>query len=311
MRVLIVGAGAVGGYYGGRLMEIGRDVTFLVRERRQAALARTGLVIQSPAAGDFQAPAKTLLAAQIVEPFDLVVLSCKAYDLGGAMDSAAAAVGPQTMVLPLLNGMRHLDILEGRFGSEKILGGLCAIGATLDADGRVIHLNGLHILTFGERAGGESPRIRAVAELMAPANFEKRASDIILQEMWEKWVFLASLAGSTCLMRAAIGDIVAAGGKDFAEGLLAECQSVGASAGHGSRPEVLARALAQLTAEGVPTTASMLRDMEKGGRVEADHVLGDLLARGQAAGLALPLLRLAYLHVKAYEARRERAAAHP
>lgn len=305
MRVLIVGAGAIGGYFGGRLLEAGADVTFLVRARRAAQLAADGLVVESPQ-GDIRLPAPTVLAEAIAAPWDLIVLGCKAYDLGNAMDSLAPAVGPQTMILPLLNGMRHLDTLGERFGADRILGGLCAIAATLDDRGVVRHLNDMHVLAFGERDGGESDRIKAVAETMSPAKIQWRLSRQIIQEMWEKWVFLSTLAASTCLLRASVGDIVMAGGADTVTGLLAEAQSVAEAAGFGSRPEVLDKARAQLTAAGSSFAASMLRDVEKGGPVEVDHVLGDLLRRGQAAGLGIPLLKLAHLHLKAYEARRQR-----
>ena len=314
MRILVVGAGAIGGYFGGRLIEAGRDVTFLVRPRRAAELASAGLVIRS-AAGDFTAPApQTVLAENLGQPFDLILLSCKAYDLDGAIAAFAPAVGPATMVLPLLNGMRHLDVLDARCGGEHVLGGECFIAATLDAQHAIVHLNTDHELSFGERAGGESDRIRAVMDAMAGVRFKPRASTQIVQEMWEKWVFLASLAGATCLMRASIGDIMAApGGRDFLTGLIDECVRIAQANRHGPRDELLARYRTVLTAEGSALTASMLRDMERNGPIEADHIIGDLIARGAGsrdpktdeAG-RLPLLRLAYAHLKAYEARRAR-----
>lgn len=307
MRVLVVGAGAVGGYFGGRLLEAGRDVTFLVRPRRRTQLAATGLVIKSPL-GDARLSAPTVLTEEIASPWDLVILSCKAYDLADAIESFAPAVGPQTMILPLLNGMSHLEALDQRFGSERVLGGLCAIAAALDDEGVVQHFSQFHAIAFGERAGGESPRTKAIAELMAPIKAQWRSSPTILLEMWEKWVFLSTLAATTCLMRASVGDIVLAGGADTIIGLLAEAQSVAEAAGYGSRPEVLDRNRTMLTDVGSPLTASMLRDVEKGGAIEAEHVIGDMLRRGQAAGLAVPLLKLAYLHLKAYEARRQREA---
>lgn len=305
MRILIVGAGATGGYFGARLLEAGKDVTFLVRPRRAEQLAARGLVVKSPR-GDIAVAAPTILSEDISTPWDVVILSCKAYDLDGAIASVAPAIGPQTAILPLLNGMRHLDVLEERFGSGHVLGGFCAIASTLDADGVIHHLNDLHMLVFGERDGHASDRVNELAGIFAETSADTRASDVIIQEMWEKWVFLSTLAASTCLMRAAVGDIVVAGGVDTVMSLLAETQSVAEAAGHGARPKVLENARTQLTMAGSPMSASMLRDLEKGGPIEADHVIGDLLRRGQAAGLGIPLLKLAYLHLKAYEARRQR-----
>jgi len=306
MRVLVVGAGAIGGYFGGRLLEAGRDVSFLVRSRRAAQLARTGLVIRSRLGDiDFSAP-PTVTADALRQSFDLVLLSCKAYDLDDAMASVAPAVGPETVILPLLNGMRHLDALEARFGDSHVLGGQCLISAALDPDGRILHLSDTHSLSFGERNGSRSARIEAIASMLSGARFEARLSDAILQEMWEKWVFIATGAGITCLMRAAIGDIVAAGAADLAAALLDECTSIATAQGFPPRPEFLARTRPMFTAPGSPLTASMLRDIERGAPIEANHILGDLLRRGGRNSQGGSLLNIAFRHAKAYEARRAR-----
>ena len=240
-------------------------------------------------------------------PFDVVILSCKAYDLDAAIESVAPAVGPDTAVVPLLNGMRHLDVLDARFGPDRVLGGSCFISARLDDAGRVVHVSDIHRLAFGERSGGRSPRVDAIAAAMAGAKFEAVASDRIVLEMWEKWVFLAALAGITCLTRSAVGDVVAAGGADLAAALLEECRSVAAAAGYPPRPESLQAALGRLTDAGSAVTASMLGDVERRGRTEADHILGDLLRRrGGAADGDRSLLRVAYTAVKAAEARAAR-----
>ncbi|MBV8104893.1 MAG: 2-dehydropantoate 2-reductase [Hyphomicrobiales bacterium] len=305
MRTLVVGAGAIGGYFGGRLLQAGRDVTFLVRPRRAALLAKQGLSIQSPV-GDFRLPAPpTITEDAVQDPFDLVLLSCKAYDLQGAMASFARAVGPRTVILPLLNGMRHVDVLADRFGPNHVLGGLCVISATLDADGVIVHLNDLHSLTFGELDGSRSPRIEGIASTMSGAGFDARLSDAIRQDMWEKWTFIAAVAGITCLMRAAIGDIVAAGASELSAGLLDECAAIAAAEGFPPRRPFLDGVRATLSTPGSPITASMLRDVESGKPVESEAILGDLLRRAANTDRH-SLLRIAYAHVKAYEARRKR-----
>jgi 2-dehydropantoate 2-reductase len=305
MRILVVGAGAIGGYFGGRLLQAGRDVTFLVRPRRAALLASRGLSIRSRL-GDFHSPTPPLVTEdRLAEPFDLVILSCKAYDLDGAMASFAGAVGPQTAILPLLNGMRQLDVLADRFGAARVLGGLCVISATLDDDGAIVHLNDLHALAFGELDGSRSPRIEAVASALIGAGFDARLSDAIRLEMWEKWVFIAAAAGVTCLMRASVGDIVAAGAADLATALLDECAAIAVHQGFAPRRPYLERTRAIITAPGSPLMASMLRDIEAGLPAEGDHILGDLRSRA-AEPDAHALLRVADLHVRAYEARRMR-----
>lgn len=305
MRILVVGAGAIGGYFGGRLMQAGRDVTFLVRPRRAALLKKHGLSIRSRF-GDFRQPAPPLVTKQdLPGRFDLILLSCKAYDLDDAIASFADAVGPQTAILPLLNGMRHLDVLADCFGVERVLGGLCAISATLDADGAIVHLNDLHSLAFGELGRSRSQRIETIASALTSAGFDARLSDEIRLDMWEKWIFIATGAGITCLMRAAIGDVVAAGASDLVTELLGECAAIAAAQGFPPRPPSLERARAAFTAPGSLLTASMLRDIEGGMPVEADHILGDLLRR-EAKPDEHSILRIAYLHLKAYEARRMR-----
>ena len=303
MRILVVGAGAVGGYFGGRLLQAGRDVTFLVRPRRAAELAKHGLTIRSPV-GDFhRASPPTVLQDDLTRPFDLVLLSCKAYDLHGAITSFAKAVGSATAILPLLNGMRHIEQLAGRFGAERVLGGQCAISATLDADGAVVHLNDWHTLSFGELDGSHSQRIETIAPALLNAGFDARLSDEIRQEMWEKWVLIATMAGITCLMRAPVGDYVAAGAADLALGLLSECASIAAAQGFPLREPALERTRAVLTAPGSPFKASMLRDIEGGKPIEGDQILGDLLRRARKPD-DFSLLRIAALHVKSYEAGR-------
>jgi 2-dehydropantoate 2-reductase len=305
MRTLVVGAGAVGGYFGGRLLEAKRDVTFLVRQRRAQELASRGLQIRSPFGDATLAAPPTVLSGGIAGAFDLILLSCKAYDLENAIAAVRPAVGPETAILPLLNGMRHLDLLEHEFGPGQVLGGRCLIAATLNDKREIVHLNNTHSLTFGERDGTLSRRVMAIDNMMKQALFDHHASTHILRDMWEKWTFLATLAGSTCLLRGSIGDISAApGGSEFVLRLLEECRSIAAAAGFPPTAPFLDRTRSMLTEAGSPLTASMLRDIESGAPTEADHVIGDLLGRGDA-----PLLRIAYSGLKVYETKRSRMLA--
>jgi 2-dehydropantoate 2-reductase len=305
MRVLVVGAGAIGGYFGGRMLQAGKDITFLVRPRRASELASAGLVIKSPNGDVTLKNPHVVQADTLKEQFDVVLLSCKAFDLDDAIKSFAPAVGPNTSIIPLLNGMLHLKALDEKFGRERVLGGLCAIAVTLNEQREVVQLQPMQSLNFGERDGKMTDRIRAIADVFASGRFGSVASENIMQEMWEKWVFLASLAASTSLMRAPVGDILAApGGRDFLLGILDECSAIAKAAGHPPRAPFLERANAMLTSEGSPLTASMFRDIKAGAKVEADHVVGDLIARGDAAKIPVPKLRTAYTHLKAYEKQR-------
>jgi 2-dehydropantoate 2-reductase len=309
MRILVVGAGAVGGYFGARLAAAGRDVTFLVRERRAAQLRAIGLEVKS-SAGDFTiAPADLeLISAQQLASsksiFDLILLSTKAYSLEAAMDDFAPAVGAQTAILPVLNGMRHLDMLSARFGAEHVLGGASRIVADLDPEGRVLHIEQWQDLVFGERDKRVTPRIEAVAKTLHGAGFEDQLSPDIIAFMWQKWMLLASMAGLTCLLRGNIGEIARAPfGIATQQAFIHECAAIASASGYPPSDKSFAAVTARLTDPRSELTASMYRDLSKNSPVEADHILGDLLRRGNALGLHSPLLQAAYVALSVYSAR--------
>jgi 2-dehydropantoate 2-reductase len=304
VRILVVGAGAIGGYFGARLAAAGRDVTFLVRERRAQQLRRDGLVVTSPL-GDLTLPAPPMVnARELNGHYGLIIVSSKSYDLESSIEDFANAMGPHSRVLPLLNGMRHLDVLDARFGARRVLGGLARISSTLDADGRIRQLGSFNALVFGSRDLGAVP-IDDVAQVLQQPGFDALVSDDIVHEMWEKWLFIAAAASTTSLMRATVGDIVAADAQDIPTALLRECAAIATANGFPPREGAMKAALAVLTAPASAFTASMLRDIEQGNRIEADHIVGDLLRRFSKAPPA-PLLSTAFAHLRAYEARRKR-----
>ncbi len=302
MRILVIGAGAVGGYFGGRLAEAGRNVTFLIRSRQAETIHKHGLRIVSPH-GNATLQPKLILADEIAGSYELIILCVKAYSLTGAMNDFAAAVGPNTTILPLLNGMRHLELLAGRFGEDSVIGGACFIAAEVDAEGRIVQLTDIHRLVYGERKGGNSPRIDALKAIHG-ASFEARASENILQDMWEKWVLLASLGAATCLMRGNIGEIEAIpGGADLARAILGECSAISAAYGYVPGATFLAWTEKMLTTPRSTLTSSMYRDMSKNALVEVDQILGDLLERGRKFAVTTPLLEAAYANLRIYQAR--------
>src|SRR4029450_7427254 len=272
MRILIVGAGAIGGYFGGRMLQAGRDITFLVRPRRASELATAGLVIKSPNGDVTLKNPPTVQADKLTEKFDVVLLSCKAFDLQDAIKSFAPAVGPKTAIIPLLNGMLHLNVLDEEVGANRVLGGLCAIAVTLNEAREVVQLAPMQSLNFGERDGSMSERVRAIAKAFDSGKFGAVASEHIMQDMWEKWVFLASLAPAASLMRTSVGNILAvAGGKDFLLGMLDECSAIANAEGYPRGGPFFRRTRGLRTTEGSPMTASMFRDIKAGLPVEADQ----------------------------------------
>ncbi len=304
MKILVLGAGGIGGYFGGWLAESGADVTFLVRPRRLEQLARDGLAIESPLGNARIAP-RTVLAGEVRPDYDLVLFTCKAYDLDSAMDAIAPAMAGACAVLPLLNGLAHFERLDARFGRAAVIGGTCQINATLRPDGTVVHGDALQKIIFGERGGTRTPRVEAFAKDLAATRIEWTLSDDIDQDLWEKIVFLCALASCTCLFRANVGEINAApGGTEAMARALAANAGIAAREGHAPRAKVLEFFRARLTDPEGLWSASMLRDLEAGNRVEADHIVGWMLERARAHGIDDAILSLAYAHLKAYEARR-------
>ena len=310
MRLLILGAGAVGGYFGGRLMQAGCDVTFLVRAARAEALRANGLRIKSNK-GDASLTPKIVVAASEGGPYDLVLLTCKAYDLDSAMDAIAPAVGTDTAVLPTLNGMRHLDTLDARFGRGRVLGGVARIGTTLAADGTIVHTSPFTVLTMGERDKGAVPRAAmvALAAGLKAAGVDGGVHPDIVQDMWDKWMMLGTLASMTCSLRGYVGDMMAADeGEALVRETLAECRAIAVASGFPPSDRAIKMVEGTVTVKGSLFAASLLHDLEKGGRIEAGQIVGDLLARGRALGFQSPNLRFAHAHLQVYEARRAREA---
>ncbi|MEU4245510.1 ketopantoate reductase family protein [Actinoplanes sp. NPDC026619] len=301
MRTLFVGAGATGGYFGGRLASAGKDVTFLVRPGRQAVLKKRGLRIKSP---DAETVVQPRTRTAVDGAYDLVVLAVKSYGLEQALLDMAPAIGPQTVIVPLLNGMRHIEELQGAFGAERAWGGVCLISATLDDDGDVVQMTGMHRLGYGPLDGSEDERLPEVTYALSGPEFDSNPSHTIVQDMWEKWIFLASLGAATTLMRGSVGDINAApGGRDFGARIAAEAMAIATAAGHPPRPGAVSLLQTGLAGTGV-STSSMYRDMVQGAPVEADAILGDFVAEAAKHDVPVPMLSAAYTALSIYSAKR-------
>lgn len=301
MRVLVLGAGAIGGWFGARLIRAGTDVSFLVRAARAQQLARDGLRVHGRQFR-FAAPVPVLTQARM--PFDLILLTCKAWDLETAIAAIRPAVGAHTLVLPLLNGLRQLELLDAAFGAQQVLGGLAHISVTLDAQGAIEQLGTLERITYGTRERGAAVPAEIRAALLGLGAAALESADI-LAAMWDKFAFIASLAGITCLMRGSVGEILThADGEVLIRRLYAECCAIAAGARQPISEAASAAALASLTAIGSPLKASMLRDLERGSRTECEHILGDLRARAVACAVDTPLLASALCQLRVHEAAR-------
>ena len=306
LRILVLGAGGTGGYFGGRLAEAGADVTFLVRDARAAALRRDGLRIESHFGNVAQA-VQVVTQDTLGSGYDLVFLSCKAYDLGSAISAIRPAIGPQTAILPVLNGVGHIVALNDAFGPRAVLGGTAKIQVTLAPDGTVRHLNDWRFVTFGEQDGTMSDRVAAFAAACAPCKgMVAEAVPDIAQRMWEKLVHVATSAGMTCLMRANVGEIVrTAQGRAQLLDLLAANAEIAARNGHRPSAAFMDTYRATFSDAASQYSTSMLRDIERGAATEGAHVVGFMQAQAKAHGVAAPILDLAATHLQAYEERRQ------
>jgi 2-dehydropantoate 2-reductase len=302
MRILVVGAGAVGGYFGGRLAEAGRDVTFLVRPKRAEQIQAQGLRILSPRYGDFTVRPKLITAAQIGSPYDVIFLSVKSYNLARAIDDFAPAVGPRTVIIPVLNGMRHIDVLTERFGKDAVLGGVCYVATEMDSQGRIIQLADFQSFDYGELDGKKTSRIEAVHQVCQGAGFDTAISGDILRDMWQKWVLLASLGAITCLLRGNIGEIAAVpGGADLSLSALRECAAIAGACGYPLSEAFLAAKSSQFIAPASSLTSSMYRDLKVQAPVEVDSILGDLIERGRKYGVSVPIVQAAFVSLTIYQ----------
>jgi 2-dehydropantoate 2-reductase len=303
MEILVVGAGATGGYFGGRLAQAGRDVTFLVRERRAAVLRERGLRITGPGGTDVIEPS-LVTAVPAGEAADVVLVTVKADGLDAVIPEIRAAVGPDTTIVPVLNGMRHLGLLSDAFGRSRVLGGVALISSELDDNGDVRQLSDILSLTIGAQDGQWTQAVARTGDLLSGAGFPVSVSDDIVAAMWQKWVFIASGCALNCLLGGSVGEIIAVdGGDETARAIVGEARSAAAAAGYPPPDEALTFMLGVLTAPGSPFTSSMYRDQRLGRPVEVETILGDLIAEGRRAGLHTPLLDAATVALRVHNAR--------
>jgi 2-dehydropantoate 2-reductase len=304
MTILVVGAGATGGYFGARLAQAGRDVTFLVRPRRAGQLRERGLRIVGPAAGAGAGQVvrpNLVMAGELTEPVDVVLLSVKATALDQAITDFAPAVGPQTMVVPFLNGMAHLAVLNQRFGESAVLGGVILIATQLNGEGDVVQLSPPASLIIGTQDGASTSRLQTAFEQLSGAGFDASISDEIIGRMWQKWVFVATIGALTCLMRGTVGEIVAVpGGPDLGPAMLAEASAVAAAAGYPIPADAIESTTRMITQAGSPVNSSLSRDVAEGQPAEVEQVLADLAHRGAGHGVKTPLFDLATMQLRIY-----------
>ena len=313
MRFLVLGAGGLGGYFGGMLVRGGADVSFLVRPRRAAQLAERGLVIKEPA-GDLVTPVRTVAAGAVDGRYDVVLLTCKAYDLDSAIEAIAPAVGPGSAILPVLNGINHIDMLAERFGMAHVLGGMIIVGGRLAPNGDIIRppiTGATEDAAFGELTGERSARCEAIQAALVSANLPSRISDNILAEMWAKFCGFCCNAAASTLTRGLAGEIASApAGAAFVGAAFDECARVTIAAGYPSSPEMVRNIVTALYSRlGSAYRPSIAGDLEDRLPTEHEHTIGDIVRRAERHGLDVPIMRAALCNLQIADARRKRAIA--
>lgn len=304
MKILIVGAGAVGGQFGAQLHENGANVHFLLRPARKQLIDAQGLTISWPG-GQTQVRPSTLTAAQLTPDFDLIILSNKAYTLDEVIADIKPAVGPDSMVLPLLNGLRHLDALDKAFGQEKVLGGIARTVATLASPTQVQLGNNQGNVSVGARAPSQQAAAQGVWQELTRRQVLAEYSEHIIDDMWDKFCRMASLGAANCLMQGTVGDYMHSDeGGHIALQLLQECTDTAQAAGHPMHPKAIEGFRRVLTSPNSSFNSSMYRDMRAGLPIEGDHLVGDMLRRAQAAGVGCAMLKVANAVLQTYSARR-------
>lgn len=302
MKILIVGAGGIGGYYGSKLMLAGADITYLLREKRQALIKKQGLVVETPR-GSFTVHPKTVTANELTPIYDLIILAPKAFDLKDALQSIEKA-STNGLILPFLNGLAHIEQLDQRFGKERVLGGIAHIAATITKAGTVQQLTDLHMLTVGARAQSQEAIAKAFHAWCQKTDFDAVYSENIEQALWDKWTFLSTLAGMTTLCNGSIGEIVATPyGGALARAMYTECCEIAGAHGFAISLGNQTKAIEMLTAAGSPMTASMLRDLNAGNKTEHDHILQEMIRKAEARQLPCNLIKIAYTHIELMQRR--------
>jgi len=296
MKILIVGAGGIGGYFGAKLINAGADITFLLREKRHQLIQAHGLTIETPK-GSFTVHPKAVTADQLEPVYDLIILAPKAFDLDDSLKSLTKA-STQGVLLPFLNGLSHMEALDQQFGKARVMGGVAHIAAMITDTGAVRQLTDLDMLTVGPRSPEHVALAKEFIALCKQADFNSAYSENIEQVLWDKWVFLATLAGMTTLCRGSVGDIVATPyGQELTLAMYEECCSIAKASGQAIGDIPKGKAIEMLTKVGSPFTASMLRDLISGQKTEHEHILGQMIIKGAQAGMGCQLLKMAYTQI--------------
>ena len=299
MKILVLGAGAVGGYFGGRMAEVGIDVTFLVRNKRKQKLEKTGLIIKSPK-GDFSIEPNLVTLDKVDSTFDVIVLTNKAYDLDEVLQSNFP-LKDGSIIIPLLNGYAHMEKLRNKFPNARLFGGIAHIFSTLSQEGEIHHFNDIHSLTFGHLSNTDEIDGRKFFGACSSANFSIKYSDNITVDLWHKWILIATVAGATTLFNATIGEIASTyHGRSFIKDLHEECINIAKSEKIKVNADELAQQSQFLGDKKSTWSSSMRRDMLNNSKIECGHIFLELIKIGDRNNVLCPSLKTVMINGEIY-----------
>ncbi len=300
MRVLVMGAGSVGGYYGGLLAQVGHDVTLVARGPHLAAIQKHGLEIRNGEGPVARLPVRAVATpAEAAGDPDLVLFTVKCYDTIPAAEALRPAVGPATAVLPLQNGVDSADRLAAILGRERVLIGTTLVQATLEEPGVIIALPTYQRITFGEPTGEVTPRVEAIAQALGEAGITVTVTTDPQHAVWQKFVGLAAIATleSACMApRGALWDIPEA--VAVYQQLMAEAVAVGRSAGVALSDADVETILATHRLAALSSKTSMQVDFERRRRVELEQLTGAVVRMGRELAVPTPTFATLYAALK-------------
>lgn len=302
MRIVVLGAGALGAYYGGRLEEAGADVTFLVRGRRAEQIRINGIRLHSSMGEYTIENPKIILDAKEVKQVDLVLVGVKGYHLEGAMESLRVLAKKGAYILPVLNGIEHISRLQDELGNDAVLGGLAFIFSTLDEAGHVVHSGDFHNLIFGPLETTQQSICKELEKLTDRANFNGINTPGILHELWKKYMFINALSGITTAANLPMGPI-----QDVpetfrvAEMILQEMKQLANAYKVAITDEEVEEARNKMLHLDKEATSSMHQDRRKGLILEVDHLHGGAVRLAKAAGIDMPYTEVILGLIKPFE----------
>ena len=310
VRILILGTGGLGGYFGARLAASGADVTFIARGEHLKAMRANGLRIESTLGNLLLKPVTATDDPAAAGVVDLVMIGVKLWDTESATEAAAPAVGPDTAVVSFQNGVDAVDLLADKFGRQRVLGGIAHIAAVIEAPGVIRHNGKLQRLTFGELDGRRSARVERLLAQCQKAGIDTAVSDHVERSIWEKFILIVGLSGMTTLTRLPIGPIREDPlTRELLADTMREAASVGVAKGAALGTDAAEKQLAFLDTVPYDMIASMLGDLRRGNRLELPWLSGGVVRLGERLGVATPANRFVYAALKLHENGRHPSAA--